>query len=598
MRWMALVVGLSAASAVVGCDEGPSCKSGAAKCWPLTADADAHLEGDTQADTKTPDAADDDVPAPPPPDWSTDAALPASGERTDIYGLGPALPAMVHTGLGYAHAWPVDVTGVRLPWRLVATIFDPDTTDETTLSAQSLARSQLGFGTTTEMYDWLGLPVRGDAPEAFPGVPWPADLGPGDRVGAGLLDTEYGQALTFSCATCHTARAFGRTVVGATNRRSRANAFFGIGKTFFPLVSPELAVELGGATEDEITLLLEAQGNLPAIGYKQPVSDGLDTSLAQVALSLARRNDDAWATRNPAFETSPRPNLLDDLTADSKPAVWWSLKYKTRWLSDGSLVSGNPVFTNFLWNELGRGTDLQALSDWLDANPDVVQALTALVFATPAPRWTDFFPDQPIDLAAAKRGKALFDGTCASCHGTYDKAWDDPSAADPFLTTRVTYHAQTPVLDVGTDPQRAQGMAGFADALNALEISKRMDTVVEVQTGYVPPPLEGIFLRYPYLHNQSVPNLCALLTPAAERPTEFWLGPDEDPATDYDMACVGLPTGDAVPAAWKDVPRARMDTTLPGLSNQGHDAFLLDGDGNPRFRASERADLIAFLKTL
>lgn len=530
-------------------------------------------------------------------DWSVQAELPAAGHRGDVYHLGKALPTVASAGLRHIHAWPVTVSGVLLPWGPLSVLFSPDATDKTTLTAQGLARNALGFGTIPEMFAWLGLHPRGPDPQAFAGVPWPAEIEPDAQLGAGLVQTKLGQALTFSCATCHTARVFGKTVVGLTNRQSRANAFFGLGKQFFPLVTPELAVELGKASTPDLAQLEQAQKNLPAIGYKEPAALGLDTSLAQVALSLSLRKADAWASRDAAVEAEPRPNLLDTLVADSKPAVWWSLKYKTRWLSDGSIVSGNPIFTNVLWNELGRGTDLHALADWMQANRRVVDELTALVFAVPAPRWSEVFPHLPIDQAAAQRGQKVFAQTCAGCHGTYQKGWEVPGSPDPLRTTAVHYPKRTPVLDVGTDPQRAQGMAGFADALNALEISKRMGTVIEVQTGYVPPPLEGIFLRYPYLHNQSVPTLCDLLRPAKERPPVFWLGPDQDPATDFDSACVGLPVA-AAPDAWKTDPRAKMDTALPGLSNRGHDAWLVEANGQPKLSAAQRADLVEFLKTL
>ena len=115
---------------------------------------------------------------------------------------------------------------------------------------------------------------------------------------------------------------------------------------------------------------------------------------------------------------------------------------------------------------------------------------------------------------------------------------------------------------------------------------------------YVPPPLEGIFTRYPYLHNQSVPTLCELLRPAKWRTAQFWMGPDANAATDYDPGCVGLPVGAAIPDAWKNDPQNQMDTTQPGLSNQGHEAMLLDANGNELLTATQRADLIAFLKTL
>ncbi len=534
------------------------------------------------------------APAPAVTDWSATAQLPDSGDRRDIYNLGDALADTASRGLRHISTWPVTVSGVLLPWRPIAVVFDPNATSADILQLQAVGRVALGFGTTDEMYAFLGLSKRAAAAEAFAGVNWPPELVAGQFLGAGTLSTSHGPALTFSCATCHVATFFGKTIVGMTNRHSRANVFFGMAKQFFPAVTDDLLVAKTQATPDELALMDRAQANLPAVGYKEPRAHGLDTSLAQVALSLARRQPDAWATRDATLEATPRPNDLETFTADSKPAVWWSLKYKTRWLSDGSIVSGNPVFTNFLWNELGRGTDLHELNDWLAANQTIIQELTALVFANTPPRWQDVFPDLPLDVTAAARGKVSFDAMCATCHGTYDK---DFSAGDTH-TLAVHYHSVTPVLDVGTDPQRAKGMATFATNLNNLAISQAMGTVVEVQTGYVPPPLEGIFTRYPYLHNQSVPTLCELLRPAKWRTAQFWMGPDANAATDYDPGCVGLPVGAAIPDAWKNDPQNQMDTTQPGLSNQGHEAMLLDANGNELLTATQRADLIAFLKTL
>jgi hypothetical protein len=160
------------------------------------------------------------------------------------------------------------------------------------------------------------------------------------------------------------------------------------------------------------------------------------------------------------------------------------------------------------------------------------------------------------------------------------------------------YHDQTPVLNVGTDPWRAAGMAAFADRLNDLAISQWMQTVVEVQDGYVPPPLDGIWARYPYLHNQSVPTLCEMLLPSDQRTPVFWMGPSVDPATDFDMDCIGFPVGASIPDVWREDPRAEYDTTRLGLSNRGHDEWLTAEDGSPRFTADEIRDLIAFLKLL
>ena len=143
-------------------------------------------------------------------------------------------------------------------------------------------------------------------------------------------------------------------------------------------------------------------------------------------------------SKSAEHEQNPRPNELETLVADSKPMPWWNMKHKTRWLADGSIVAGNPVHTNFLWNEIGRGTDLEVLEQWLDENDEVVRALTAAVFASEAPRWTDFFPAESLDLEQAKRGQSLFVERCATCHGTYEKGWEGENADELSHSERLS----------------------------------------------------------------------------------------------------------------------------------------------------------------
>jgi mono/diheme cytochrome c family protein len=524
-------------------------------------------------------------------DFSAGYANPPGTDRRNVYGLDDAaLAAARREGAAVMHAWPVDVSGMALPWVPMQTLFADDATDPLVRASQSAARVALGFGTWSEMVGFLGLPIVPDD-AGFEGLDLPA----GTALGAGVMRAPEGDAMSFSCAACHVGSLFGRPVLGLANKTPRANHFFHLGRTFFPALSEDVFRDLTGATDAEVAMFARTGANLSAVGTKIPSHLGLDTSLAQVALSLARRADDAWATPDPGVADNPRPNVLETAIADSKVMPWWTVKHKTRWLADGSIVSGNPVFTNFLWNELGRGTDLVALGDWLDAEARVSDVLTVTVFASEPPAWSDFFPDRPIDLAAAERGQDTFEARCASCHGTPRKAWDDPafdgaSPEDRLRTLALDYPSPTPVMDVGTDLGRAVGMEAFAAALNGLALSQRMGTVVEPQRGYVPPPLDGIWARWPYLHNGSVPTLCALLSPASERPSTFYAGPADDRTTDFDADCVGYPA--EAPAAWQAVEDARVDTTREGLSNAGHDAMVEGLDD------AARSDLIAFLKTL
>ena len=496
--------------------------------------------------------------------------------------------------------YPVSATGLLVPYNPLVRIVE--TKDYDAIEKLVFGRS---FASVSELTQWMGLsrfPTPGQSlVDSIPQPPnQPDDLG----MGAGVLVRDGIKGLTFSCAACHADNFFGTPILGMGTKRPRANEIFVLAKELEKLGIENISVVLGKISEKETIELKRFLTNFQSVGVQRPQHLGLDTSLAQVALSLARRKADPYATKDSKLTKQPRSLWPKGFVADSKPMPWWTMKYKTRWLADGSVVSGNPVFTNFLWNELGRGTDLKQLEGWMQNNQQAIRDLTAAVFASKAPRYGDFFGWNTVGLQKAKQGQKLFEQRCARCHGSYVKGWDAPSTDTEDLaalmkTTRVRYPKQTPVYDVGTDPNRAKGMTYFADALNQLAISKSMQTVVKPQTGYVPPPLNGIFARYPYLHNNSIPNLCALLTPSAQRPKKFVQGPAHNKKTDFDLDCVGYPTGDAIPAAWKEDTSAHVDTTKPGLSNKGHDVgIFVDTQGKSLLSTEQRAQLIAFLKTL
>jgi hypothetical protein len=134
---------------------------------------------------------------------------------------------------------------------------------------------------------------------------------------------------------------------------------------------------------------------------------------------------------------------------------------------------------------------------------------------------------------------------------------------------------------VGTDPQRRLGMRSL-EQLNSLEISKRHGIRVEPQAGYVPPPLVGIWARWPYFHNNSAPTLCAVLSTQKERPVTYYARAADDPQEDYDSECGGYP-------GRKGEKPLRFDTRKPGLSNAGHEF---------EFSEQDRRDLVQFLLTL
>ena len=245
-------------------------------------------------------------------------------------------------------------------------------------------------------------------------------------------------------------------------------------------------------------------------------------------------------------------------------------------------------------------------------NGEIIQDLTTAVFATEAPKWRDFLGEHTIDIVRAKRGATTYAQNCAGCHGEVIKAWDlSPIAREnirqesiragepvPAIidTIRVKYVEK--VKDVGTDPGRRQGMRALAEGLNPLAFSKNFGIVIEEQAGYVPPPLVGIWARFPYFHNNSIPNLCALTTPPAERPIVYHSGKALDPDRDFDRDCVGYPLNEKTPVAWTKSEEHRYDTRREGMSNSGHYDRIFTKDGVEKFSAEQKKDLIEFLKTL
>jgi hypothetical protein len=101
--------------------------------------------------------------------------------------------------------------------------------------------------------------------------------------------------------------------------------------------------------------------------------------------------------------------------------------------------------------------------------------------------------------------------------------------------------------------------------------------------GYIAPPLDGVWITAPYLHNGSVPTLDAVLN-SRERPP-YWTR--DFSKTEYDYEKLG----------WKymvpDKPGSKScyNTKLPGYANTGHyfGDVLTD---------EERKAVLEYLKTL
>jgi hypothetical protein len=173
-----------------------------------------------------------------------------------------------------------------------------------------------------------------------------------------------------------------------------------------------------------------------------------------------------------------------------------------------------------------------------------------------------------IDAALSARGKPVYDQHCASCHEVGAK----------FTNTLI------PLTEIGTDRERWDTWTKpAADEANRRVKEMGIDRPDMVkQEGYLSPPLDGIWLRAPYLHHGAVPTLRDLLEPVAARPKSFYRGYDV-----YDPINVGFVTSGAAAEreGWK------QDTAERGNGNQGH-TYGTD------LSADEKNALLEYLKTL
>src|SRR5690606_22295801 len=107
--------------------------------------------------------------------------------------------------------------------------------------------------------------------------------------------------------------------------------------------------------------------------------------------------------------------------------------------------------------------------------------------------------------------------------------------------------------------------------------------------GYVNMPLDGLWLRAPYLHNGSVPTLYDLLQPASARPRAFYRGYDV-----YDPVDVGFVSDVAEEGGRRHFlfqTHTPDGEPIAGNSNAGHEYGTLLSE-------EEKRDLLEYLKTL
>ncbi|HYO21636.1 MAG TPA: c-type cytochrome [Flavisolibacter sp.] len=255
-------------------------------------------------------------------------------------------------------------------------------------------------------------------------------------------------------------------------------------------------------------------------------------------------------------------NISSELIPTDTPP-WWLLKKKNAMFYNGF---GRGDFGRFLMASNLLTVNDTAESAQVDAHmPDVL----AYIYSLEAPAYP-----KAISQSLSAKGKALFEQKCSGCHGTYGEKDTYPNYLIPASligTDSALYKANY------SEPQ-------FIDWFNRSWFAQgNHPAKLEPFAGYVAPPLDGIWVSAPYLHNGSVPTLEALLN-SKLRP-KFWSRNFDIPQYDYEKI------GWKYTVENKTASTSTYNTTLPGYGNYGH----YFGDA---LSDAERKAVIEYLKTL
>ncbi len=244
-----------------------------------------------------------------------------------------------------------------------------------------------------------------------------------------------------------------------------------------------------------------------------------------------------------------------------------------------------------------------------------------------SPKWPEDILGK-IDQEKAAKGEKLYNSLCMHCHqppmlteeGKKPEHWTSMTNSEGRQFFKVT---MIPLEEIGTDPREAQnfhdrkadsGPLGMGTITAQAGLKYIAQTLIDqaysdfkltpeqikdwngyrendllAPLAYKARPHNGIWATPPYLHNGSVPNLFALLSPVSERPKIFYLGNKE-----YDPVHLGLNIEPLKGAS-------EFRTERAGNSNAGHefnDGPKGKGVIGRKLTEEERMQIIEFLKTL
>lgn len=355
-----------------------------------------------------------------------------------------------------------------------------------------------------------------------------------------------------NCLFCH-AQTWGDSVV------------VGLGNSLSDYTMPqdaslkmsELALNVLASDEEKAAGANLIRSGKAAFPYLVTATKGVNIADKLTAVLAAHRDPKSFV-----WNDKPSIKIPEEVIPTDVPA-WWLLKKKNAMFYNGF---GRGDFSRFLMAaNLLTVTDTSEANEVLSHFDDVL----AYLYSIEPPKYPGAF-----DEAKALQGKKLFENNCSKCHGTYGEKEEYPNLLIPSHIIK-------------TDSALLTSNFSSKPFLNWFEKSwfKLGERPASLQPfhGYIAPPLDGVWITAPYLHNGSVPDLYTLLNSKA-RPT-FWERNFDQPVYDYQKVGWQYATKD------KQYTRSTYNTTLKGYGNNGH----YFGD---KLSDDERWAVIEYLKTL
>lgn len=357
-----------------------------------------------------------------------------------------------------------------------------------------------------------------------------------------------------NCLQCHAQVFDGKLIVGLGNSLTD----YTINRQGTALFAEKFLKNLTGENAKKYEA---AKNFITAIKTVAPqlitTTKGVNLADALAALLVSHRDPQTLQWSDKSSFTLPTEMIPTDVPA------WWLLKKKNAMFYNGF---GRGDFGRFL-----MGSNLLTVSDTAEAREvdSHFNDVLAFINSIQPPK----FP-KAIDAPMAAEGKTIFIATCKKCHGTYGDGGIYPNLLIPeniIKTDSALYTSNY------SNPQMVNwfNQSWFTTGDHPAKLVP--------YRGYIAPPLDGIWVTAPYLHNGSVPNLEAVLN-SKKRP-KYWQRNFTTPSYNYEIPGYNYEV--------KDAPGNNevYNTTQKGFGNQGH--YFGDKLTDP-----ERRSVIEYLKTL